>query len=530
MADIIGKGSIATLVNGVCDRNFRAKEARIQRSFENYQQLQQHAHDEKLQWNDHQFMREMQDREHEFQLKQQKDIFENNKKEERRKEFLENSWPLSLSPEDYLIKLEEYKNSYGLLPLNVIIPNIIISGKSLSLTNIDSFFNDCYKYNSISPVLERSGDWKNDFLERTKGNALLQNLRMVFRLPTLVVLPEVVGDDLRINVSYWGMLDQEDPAIYQMFSLNLQELKLYIMRKKAKEEWHGWQEMKEECPTDTNAYIWHEEELFAQMKRLEKIEDITIQKFCDIKYGKKYLEKEISDVWEREETLHVSWLINLTACIISDIYFLTEYDVQPKFAKLLKQMPVFFVERQSYYTDLLEAIFLEVIRKEHLFLNDKKSYIDPDDETQNPFGKDEYYQHLEKLSDNKPGKRLGYGFPALHAALIAQEFHEAGNTEASRRFFDWAVEDLKNNLQQYDAFENHKKTIDILKTLEEEKDECVNDIASQIAIKEKEIEGNKKKIEENKKKENFRKRGIAIPGEDWKINFKRGITLEMVWV
>ncbi len=398
-------------------------------------------HEEKLQWNEHQ-----------FQLEQQELAFQRTRDENRRKEFIENSWPLSLSPEDYLLMLKNWPNPSGLLPLNVIIPN-----QSFSFDTIDCFFHDIYNSN-VSPIFERSGDWKDNFMKRLNGNALIQNLWMVFKIPTILVLSKEVDNDFVIKVSYWGMLDQEPPAIFQTFSMNLKDLEQYIIHINDNED-------------------------------------------------------EIKVNFAKKKGECASWLINFTGCLFADMYFLSENDAQPKFSALLNNMPDFLADKKEQYADYLEEKFLQLIVNERQFLKEQQAESQDNTQISNLLENEEYKEDYQsKLLDVHKGKKFGYGCPALHAALIAKEFNKAGINEKTKIFIDWAVQDFEENIEKDGAIDDYKCVVDILKNVEGICNEELNKIASLVEI------------------EDFRRRGGAMLGEDWKANLCNGVELEMVWV
>ena len=409
--------------------------------------------EEKLQWNEHQ-----------FQLEQQELAFQRTHDENRRKEFIENCWPLSLSPEDYLLMLKKWPNPSGLLPLNVIIPN-----QSFSLDTIDSFFHNIYNSN-ISPIFERSGDWKDDFMKRLNGNALIQNLWIVFKIPTILVLSEEFGNDFVIKVSYWGMLDQEPPSIFQTFSMNLKELGHFIKRENDKED-------------------------------------------------------EIEVIFAKTKGECASWLINLTGCMIADMYFLSENDAQPKFSALLNKMPDFIADKKDQYAHYLEVKFMQLVVNERQFLKEWKANSIAKDETLNLLEREELKEDYQsKLLDVHKGKKFGYGCPALHAALVAKEFDKAGIGERAKIFIDWAIQYLDDNLDNGESIEAYKKTIEILKAIESETNNITIRIVSQI---QEQIN----LFEQKLKREELRRLGIiAEIGKDWKVNLADGVDLEMMWV
>lgn len=522
MVDIIGKDTITTLINGVCERNFRSKEARLERLCKYYLQQRQEMHEEKMQWNEHQFLIEMQKKEHIFQIKQQYRAFEKARQGKLRDEFEKNGWPLMISPELYLKILKDNYPS-GVSPLN-----IIIFDDPSQMKDVDVFFSKWYADESMSPVFERSGDLKVDFLVRKNGTALVQNLWLALKLPTLLIIPNVNDAKFVLNVRYWGMFDKIKPAYFSMFSMNMEKLKLFVLRQVAKEQRNVYLGMGKKCPVKSNAYIWQQEESLINKKREEGVDEKIIQKFCDDVYGKKYSDedKEIKGIWEQEKTNHISWLIELSGCIIADMYFLCENDTPPKFSYLLNNIPAFFVGEKNTYIDFIENVFMEMVAKERqlLFERMKKSentseetLISIDVKTNNPF--------LNRAWDLYRSKRLGNGFPALHAALVAKEFDHAGIREKSKRFVDWAVHDLEENIDRDDAIEDYRKVIDILTKLEGDGDG--NKRLNKIALR---IEDRKKTIDEEIRRKELRRCGIAVPGEDWKVNLEKGIVLEMVWV
>ena len=505
ITDAVGGGmgvkGIFDFVNCVFERNFRAHQAQLERAFQEKQEDIRQRHAEWMQRNDQDFRARMQQSDHAHQfamqaeservskelaeiqsqnaLKLQAEAFRMNTTKELRNEFVHDSWPFYLSPEEYMKRLEECRKGHGVFPLNVIIPD-----DSFKLSAIDAFFSEHYSMNSMSPVYEYSGGWKREFLERMNGTALVNNLHGVLKQPTLVLIPEKINGTVELRAAYWGMGAGQFPESRILFSVNVDELELAIMRKMAEESLKAYEKIGLKCPENSNMEVRQQELAIMEKGRasgvpLEELQPIL--RDCASRYSKAGLEDRL----EKEMTKIVSQLVERAGCIIADTHFLAENDAPPQFPALLAQMSS--DEEKDEYAEALADAFEDVVRGERLLL--------------------ERHGQVRNLMEVQCCS-------ALHAALVAQAFMRAGYEDKARHFASLALDDLRVSIGDGYPTERQVKAIEAL-------------VGWMEASERKLLNG---KVEAKHQEEDKRRRGLAILGENWTATLSGGVKLEMIWV
>lgn len=381
----IGGGGIAlaTLLNGWMTRRHQSKLAKENQVFLREQQQEVFAHQKNMQKNMLEFQaslqlalqdrsfkeadrlqKELQQLQFKYSLELQAVNFQHQEDAWERTHFIQNNWPLISTPRFYVDMVRQLEKSKSQMPFQIISTDCL--GASYEKINYDvaEFFNKSYPISSTSGTLFFNKGWK-EAMRNLDGSAQIFALHSALAgLPTLVLMPKIAGSHLVLNASLWGIGDFSLPEIHNLFSVNIDELRLMAIRgelSKIKDEIEIYSLESQNILSEVDSFNMqvYEEELKLRDSLIKKnLPEDRIEAYITSKVASKYKFRGKEDIIFETRDKFVSTMITINASIITDFYFLLEYNIQPK-------LPLLFTE------DILK----KVISEKYLELLDRNNFL-----------------------------------------------------------------------------------------------------------------------------------------------------------
>lgn len=334
VGSILGGGGIfagINLLNGHLQRKFQEAENEKQREFQRQMQDRQmefqlalkemdYRHSERMQ-------REMAELQFQNSMKLQEETWE-------RSVIYENVWPLC-DPQRSFVKDIRKTYSCGKVPLLVLIPNKVKgSGKVIK---------DFYPEKGSSPVIYYDGGW--DDKNTMQGTALLHALhRVLYGMPTLVLLPSVVNHRFSLDIGYWGFGTNGDVLKSSTIipEIDMRQIEVDLIKAYADETISIYADENEMLKNDRNVQL-----RLAELDRRKTLKargdaDEVIDKKLRREFFGKYSKNGIEEGRiDGELRKVIEMLLDVVCAAYADVYHLIESKIAPRAPLIAKENALF---------------------------------------------------------------------------------------------------------------------------------------------------------------------------------------------
>lgn len=444
-----GGFAVFSLINGYFNRKQQRELARENQIFQKQLQLAGFEHQEKMQKDMQEFQaklqfalqernfretdrlqKELQQLQFRYSLALQDANFQNQEDAWERTHFIQNNWPLISTPRFYVDMVRQFEKSKNQMPFQIISTDCL--GTSYEKINCDiaEFFNQNYPISSNAGTLFFNKGWK-EAMRNLDGNAQIFALHSALAgLPTLVLMPKIAGSHLVLNASLWGIGDFSLPEIHNVFSVNIDELRLMAIRgelSKIKEEIETYSLEPQNILSEVDSFNMqvYEEELKLRDTLVEKnLPKDRIEAYITSKVASKYKFRGKEDIIFETRDKFISTMITINASIITDFYFLLEYNIQPK-------LPLLFTDDKL--KKIISEKYLELLDRSNFLTQSSSQFYLP------------YYQALTANSFIEAGEE-STAKKLQNRALTALDFRYAKSRDFADSDVDTYTIISQNNL------------------------------------------------------------------------------------
>lgn len=406
-----GGFAVSSIVNGWLNRKQQRDLARENQKFQKELQLAGFEHQEKMQKDMQEFQaklqfalqernfretdrlqKELQQLQFRYSLALQDANFQHQEDAWERTHFIQNNWPLISTPRFYVDMVRQFEKSKAQMPFQIISTDCLGTSYEKINCNVADFFNRNYPISSNAGTLFFNKGWK-EVMRNLDGNAQIFALHSALAgLPTLVLMPKIAGSHLVLNASLWGIGDFSLPEIHNVFSVNIDELRLMAIREelsKIKEEIETYSLEPQHILSEVDSFNMqvYEEELSLRNALFDKnLPEDRIEAYINSKVASKYKFRGKEDIIFSTRDKFISTMIAINASIITDFYFLLEYNIRPK-------LPTLFAnEEYSAYRKAVADKYLEMLDRNNFLAQSSSQFYLP------------YYQALTASSFIEAGE------------------------------------------------------------------------------------------------------------------------------
>ena len=324
-----------------------------------------------------------------------------------RNHFIQYNWPLISSPQFYVDMVRHFVENNSQIPFQIISTDCLGAAFEKVNCDVSEFFNKNYPISSNTGTLFFNKGWKEN-MRSLDGNAQIFALHSALAgLPTLIIIPKIAGSHIILNAALWGIGDFMLPELYNIFSIDLNDLKIMTIREELsqiKQDMTTYSLNPQDVLSEVDAYnmqVYEEELQMRQNMENKNVPAERIESYIRNGVAAKYKFRGKEEMLSAAREEFLSTMITLNTSIITDFYFLTEYNLQPK-------APVLFQGRKF-------APFKKIIAEKYLTLLDPTQYIRE--------------------------SSLNFYLP-LYQALTAKSFIEAGDNDTAVKLQNLALTTL----------------------------------------------------------------------------------------